>query len=213
MNGHNKHNEYCTHPLHASELSSSPFTQFERWFHLASKLGSNNSFDIEAFSLSTVDTQSQPHSRIVLLKQFSEKGLVFFTNYDSKKGQDLAKNPSACALFWWSSTVQQIRIEGKITKIHSQESDDYFYQRPKESQIAACISPQSQPIQSRGDLIEKYNALLNDSSQSITRPAHWGGYQLQPHRFEFWQGGQHRLHDPFEYYLKNNQWVHQRLAP
>jgi pyridoxamine 5'-phosphate oxidase len=165
-------------------------------------------------TLATVDERGRPAARIVLLKEVDDRGFVFFTNYDSRKGKDLAAHPFAALVVFWEPLHRQIRIEGAIEQVTPAESDAYFAVRPRGSQIGAIASPQSQPIASRGAL----EHLVHDVEEAIgtgtpVRPAHWGGYRLVPDMVELWQGQPSRLHDRVRYRRDSEHWLRDRLAP
>lgn len=167
-----------------------------------------------AMSLSTVDADGQPSSRMVLLRAFDERGLVFFTSYLSRKGADLARNPKAALLFWWGELERQARVEGTIEQISEEESDAYFGSRPHDHQLSAWASEQSELLESREALERRmadYQARFE--GESVPRPHSWGGYRLQPQRIELWQGRKNRLHDRFEFIKDGAQWRVQRLSP
>jgi len=165
-------------------------------------------------SLATATSDGKPSLRIVLLKGFDAKGLVFYTNYKSRKGEELAVNPWAAATIWWSSQQRQIRVEGRVDKISAAESDDYFSSRPRGSNIGAMASQQSQVIDSYDTLCRQFARIESDlKDKTLVRPSHWGGYRLQPEMFEFWQGQPDRLHDRIRYRLTDAKWLMERLAP
>lgn len=187
----------------------SPFQQFSKWFEDAVNAKIN---EPNAMVLSTVSAQGHPSSRVVLLKDFNEDGFVFFTNYKSRKGKEISENPHACLNFWWGALERQIRIEGMIEKIPERESDEYFYSRPIGSQAGAVASPQSEIIESREWLEQKF--IKTQLVGNIKRPDHWGGYLLNPSSMEFWQGRTNRLHDRLLYLQQENlSWEILRLAP
>lgn len=201
--------KYGKFELLESGMAGTPFEQFTQWFAQALEAGVA---EPNAMTLATVGPDQAPSARIVLLKGFDENGFVFYTNYESRKGRDLAAHPQAALLFFWQPLERQVRIEGRIEKTTAEESDAYFRSRPLGSRIGAWVSPQSQPI-SREALEARYaelTALLGDDPQ---RPPHWGGYRVVPHRVEFWQGRPSRLHDRLAYELQGDAWVLQRLAP
>lgn len=198
--------------LKRSQLNDNPFEQFSQWMDAALQHIPN---DPTAMHLSTVDASGQPHSRVVLLKQFDSKGLVFYTHYDSDKGSEMAANTRVAALFFWPEMERQIRVEGAVEKIPAAESAAYFHSRPRDSQLAAFISKQSSPVSSRDELELRLQAAQTAyADQEVPHPPHWGGYRIVPQRFEFWQGRPSRLHDRFRYdRLNEHNWSITRLAP
>lgn len=209
----NLRQNYTKHEFSETESLASPFKQFEAWFSEASKSGL---IEPNAMSVSTATPEGKPSSRMVLLKGFSETdGFVFYTNYLSRKGSELAANPQASLLFWWPTLERQVRIEGIIGKTPEAVSDAYFKSRPTGSQLGAVASPQSKVIASREELEEHYKALEKEFPYGdITRPENWGGYMLVPNYFEFWQGRASRLHDRIIYTQQSNgSWERSRLAP
>ena len=202
---------YSSISLIKKELEQNPFIQFRKWFEDA-----KNAKIIEpnAMCLATVGKNGQPSSRMLLLKSFDLNGFVFFTNYESKKGLEIKENPLGSVLFYWDLLEREIRIEGKISKISTQDSDDYFDSRPFGSKIGALISKQSTVINNDDFLKkEKEKNILDFENKKITRPKNWGGYILIPNLFEFWQGQPDRIHDRFQYKLENNNWLIERLSP
>ena len=211
MDIQNIRKEYKLLELNEADIDRHPLKQFAFWFGDALK--SDNHYP-NAMVLSTVSPDCRPSSRIVLLKGFSEKGFEFFTNYQSKKADHLEQHKYASLLFFWPQLERQVRIEGHAEKLTINESEEYFKQRPLESQLSAWASPQSSIIGNRGDLITLYQKHeLMFAGTSPKRPTHWGGYRLVPDLFEFWQGREHRLHDRIEYFKDNEGWKFRRLAP
>jgi pyridoxamine 5'-phosphate oxidase len=204
-------NEYKYQQLTENNVNHNPFLQLKSWMDeaIASQV-----YEPTAMNMATAGGDGRPSSRIVLLKELSEEGLVFFTNYESKKGKDLFQNPYAAILFFWPELERQTRVEGKVEKISAKESDIYFKSRPTGSQIGANISPQSQVIPSR-ELLEKKQTEFAKKfdGKEIPRPPHWGGYILVPDKFEFWQGRESRLHDRLQFNLAGGEWKLERLAP
>jgi len=203
---------YSRAGLQREDLAPSPFDQFDTWFQQAveARLPEPN-----AMILATANGAGKVFTRTVLLKAFDERGFVFYTNYESRKGQDLANNPWAACVFWWEDIERQIRIEGHIEKTSPQQSDAYFFSRPQPFQLAAIASKQSTIITDRQSLESNYQKIKEKYlDELITRPPNWGGCRLIPNTLEFWQGGADRLHDRFEY-RKNAQgeWQINRLSP
>ncbi|MFL5753296.1 MAG: pyridoxamine 5'-phosphate oxidase [Bacteroidia bacterium] len=196
--------------LDEHEVSENPVIQFELWFKEAIKANAN---EPNAMVLSTA-SHNKPSARVVLLREYGDKGFSFFTNYNSRKGKDLSENPFACLTFFWPELERQIRIEG-IAEVNTKEaSDNYFNSRPRNSRIGAWSSPQSKVIRNREEL-EKLVSDFNKKypGENVPRPEHWGGYILKPTYFEFWQGRPSRLHDRICYTLENGKWKIERLAP
>ncbi len=203
-------NHYQRDALDWSNLPSHPFTAFEQWMQtaIAAKL-----YEPTAMTLATVDNNHQPHARIVLLKGM-DSGFVFYTNYDSPKGQEIAQNPKAACTFFWPELERQVRIEGVLAKVSDSLSDTYFSSRPKDSQLAACASAQGKVIADRAELESNFDKIAQQfANKTITRPANWGGYRLTPTRFEFWQGRPNRLHDRLVFRLVHDAWQQERLSP
>jgi pyridoxamine 5'-phosphate oxidase len=164
--------------------------------------------------VATADSEGRPSSRIVLIKQYDERGFTWYTNYESQKGRQLAHNPHAALLFFWPELERQVRIEGRVQRTSSEDSDTYYYSRPVKSQLAAIASRQSQPIASRDEMEANYAAVEAASGGKPQRPAHWGGYRLAPERVEFWQGRQSRFHDRIVYTLQaDGSWRKERIQP
>ena len=204
--------EYLKAGLRRQQLNSDPILQFEAWMQQA--IDSELS-DPTAMTLATINDQGQPSQRIVLLKQADDKGFVFFTNKGSHKGQAIAQNPNVSLHFPWYPLERQIKIIGKAELLGEDEVAAYFASRPKESQLAAWASEQSRVIPSRDHLLKQYQGLQDKyANDDIPLPTFWGGYRVTPSQIEFWQGGEHRLHDRFEYTRQDdNRWLIQRLAP
>lgn len=193
-----------------TSLASDPFEQFTLWFNDALKAGVP---EANAMTLATTTLAGRPSARIVLLKGFDAQGFVFYTNYLSRKGHELAENPCASLLFFWPALERQVRIEGAIEKVSPAESDEYFHSRPLGSRIGAWVSPQSQPI-TRAELEARTAELTESLGGEPPRPEHWGGYRLAPDRVEFWQGRPSRLHDRLVFQRDAGQaWSRVRLAP
>jgi len=204
--------EYDRNKIEKSGMPDNPMEFFSEWLRQALQSGIT---DPTAMTLSTVDSYGQPSSRIVLLKKADKDGLVFYTNYLSKKSRDLKTNNKLAAHFFWPELERQVRIIGTIRTLDPEDSDSYFKSRPYESKIAAWASPQSEEIPDREYLekeFEKYCKIYPDPD-AIPRPENWGGYAILPSRIEFWQGGSKRLHDRIEYTLSENGWRSLRLAP
>ncbi|MBC7423203.1 MAG: pyridoxamine 5'-phosphate oxidase [Ferruginibacter sp.] len=204
--------EYKLKTLNETGAETNAITQFDKWWQEA--LNSNID-EVNAMTVATATTDGKPSARIVLLKGFDENGFVFFTNYNSHKGKELALNPNACVVFYWKELERQVRIEGAIEKTSSNESDTYFLSRPAGSQIGAWSSPQSSVIADRGVIEESEKMYTGQfENEPMKRPQHWGGYRLKPQLIEFWQGRPSRLHDRLQYTLQaNNSWKIERLAP
>jgi len=204
-------NDYARGSLDEHHVDADPIRQFQLWFQQAldAQVPEPN-----AMTLATVDEQGQPSARIVLVKGADERGFVFFTNYESRKGHDLATNPRASLLFYWIELERQVRIEGKVEKTSAHESDAYFTSRPLGSRIGAWASEQSREIAGRTLLEEREKAFTERFGDNPPRPPHWGGYRLVPARIEFWQGRPSRLHDRI-LYVRNADasWQVSRLAP
>ena len=167
-----------------------------------------------ALNLSSVSPEGQPSSRMVLLKRLSDEGLVFFTDYDGKKGQEIINNNKAAINFWWAKTNKQIRIEGVCTKVSNKESDDYFHSRPRGSQISALTSKQSETLESYEDLLEKAKQIESDNEgKDIKRPDRWGGFVLKPNLFEFWTNQENRLHKRELFTLNEKGWKKSLISP
>jgi pyridoxamine 5'-phosphate oxidase len=201
--------DYEKNQLSENQVDRNPFRQFEIWFE---EIRNSTTEEPYAFTLATCTREGKPSARILLLRKMTEhEGFIFFTNYLSRKGNEIEENPYGAMLFYWHELERQVRIEGKIQKLDAKYSDEYFSSRPRLSQISACVSPQSKKIPHREFLeneVKKYELI-----QELKRPDFWGGYQLIPEYFEFWQGRKSRLHDRIIYEWIDNQWRISRLAP
>ncbi len=203
--------EYGRHKLVVKEMNDQPLLQFKKWFKEAETAGVN---EPNTMTLATVDSQGQPTIRVVLLKEITDQGLIFYSNFNSRKGKELALHPKAAINFYWQAVERQVRLDGSISKIPDSKSDAYFKTRPRGSQLGAWVSAQSETIPSRKyleDELERYTERF--ANQEIPRPPHWGGYLLTPTSVEFWQGGKNRLHDRILYSAREERWVRSRLAP
>jgi len=188
-----------------------PLTLFTVWLEDAVRVGEP---EPNAMALATVDGSGQPHVRFVLLKDATAAGFVFFSNYESRKGKDLAAEPRASLAFWWPRVERQVRVDGAVSRVPAEVSDDYFSSRPHGSQVGAWASRQGEPVASRQVLEDAYSAAAaRYAGASVPRPPYWGGYVLSPERYEFWQGREDRLHDRFEYQLEAGAWRSRRLSP
>lgn len=204
--------EYTQHGLSESEVAADPFAQFRAWFDhaLAAQLPEPN-----AMTLATATPDGKPSARVVLLKGFDQRGFVFYTNYQSRKGNEIEGSRWAALVFFWPELERQVRVEGRVERVSPQESDDYFASRPAGSRLGAWVSPQSQVISGRDVLEQRLSAFTSQfEDQDIPRPQHWGGYRVVPTAIEFWQGRPNRLHDRLRYRLNDDQrWILERLAP
>lgn len=204
--------EYLLGGLRRDHLNDNPFIQFKSWLEQAVASGIP---DPTALVLATVDADGQPDQRIVLLKHLDDQGFVFYTNYNSKKARDIISNPKVSLHFPWHMMERQVRVNGTASRLSAAESLKYFVSRPRDSQIAAWASQQSQRISSRQFLLEQFQRMKEKFADGkVPLPDFWGGYRVVPHRFEFWQGGGSRLHDRFEYVSRSTgDWDIGRLAP
>ena len=202
--------DYHKQSLDEKDACTLPQDQFKKWFDEAVDA---KVIEVNAMTLATADNKGLPSARIVLLKGLEEKGLVFYTNYDSKKGSDLSQNPNVALVFFWRELERQVRVRGLVEKLSEKESDEYFNSRPFESKIGAMASPQSKIIK-KEDLETGFNNLLKKYiKQEVVRPENWGGYVVKPVEWEFWQGRPGRLHDRLRYSLIDSIWKMERLAP
>ncbi len=203
--------EYAAGGLAEADLADDPMTMFRRWMHDAVASGIH---EPNAFVLATTAADGTPASRIVLLKGLDERGFVFFTNYASRKGEELSANPGVALLFPWHSLERQVRVEGAATRLDDAENDAYFASRPRAAQLGAWASPQSQVVAGRDELDRRYEeATARFGEGAVPRPPHWGGYCVAPERVEFWQGRIGRMHDRLRYRREGADWLTERLAP
>ena len=203
--------EYSHHSLNESDVDLNPFVQFNTWFHeaLDAELPDPN-----AMVLATSTQEGKPSARVVLLKEYNERGFVFYTNYEGRKSVELIQNPRAALLFFWGELERQVRIEGMVEKTSREESEEYFKTRPVDSRLGAWASHQSSVIPSRSDLEQKVADLKKlYAGQEIPLPPYWGGFRVKPDAFEFWQGRASRLHDRIRYSLDGGVWSIERLSP
>lgn len=202
--------DYMLQSFSEKDAASNPIEQFTNWWNEALK---SNIDEVNAMTLATATKEGMPNARIVLLKGYDEKGFVFFTNYLSDKGKELAQNPNACLVFFWKELERQIRIEGTVEKVSVEESDEYFNSRPLGSKIGAWASHQSAIIKYREVIEQNVTRYSEIFGEVVPRPDHWGGYRVKPKAIEFWQGRSSRLHDRLQYTLENENWKIERLAP
>ena len=203
--------EYTLSTLDKRNTTSDPLDQFRLWFDQALKAGIE---EPNAMTLATVSRDHKPSARIVLLKDIEQGGFVFYTNFNSRKGIQLQLNPSVALVFFWPALERQVRIEGHVARIDDYKASIYFRERPRESQVSAIISPQSQPVPSRKYLEQLRDYFITSNpDEQLQRPANWGGYIVLPQRIEFWQGRYSRLHDRIQYLLVDGKWQKERLAP
>ena len=204
--------EYDRERLDESDTPADPLNLFCTWMEEATRSGTP---DPTAMTLSTVDKNASPSSRIVLLKKIGKEGLVFFTNFQSRKAREIQENARVAAHFYWPQLERQVKISGTADILEDSLSDDYFKSRPFESKISALASPQSKEVQDREFLEREFRKYLEkyQESREVPRPEHWRGFAIKPQRMEFWQGGLHRLHDRIEYTRKEQEWHKVRLAP
>ena len=204
--------EYRRGTLQEADANPDPILMFGEWLEVAMESGLR---EPNAMTLATSTPAGRPSARVVLLKSFDSQGFVFFTNYESRKGRELAENPYAALVFWWGELERQVRIEGRVSKVSAAESDAYYHSRPPGARLGAWVSAQSSVIAGRSVLEERLAELTAQyEGQEPERPPFWGGYRLEPHSIEFWQGGVHRLHDRLFYTrAAEGAWTLARLSP
>lgn len=202
--------EYTKGALEPKNMGDNPLVEFRGWFQQALDA---QVLEPNAMVLSTVGASNRPSNRVVLLKEITAEGIVFFTNYQSRKGKEIANNPFVSAVFFWPELERQVRVEGEVRQVSEADSDAYFYSRPRISQAGAVVSEQSSVIADRTVLDEKMAVLMADESIKIERPKHWGGYEIVVDGMEFWQGRPGRVHDRARYQKVDGAWVKSRLSP
>ncbi len=208
----NMGSQYTLSHLEETDLNSNPIEQFDEWMKEAIK---SQAPEPTGMTLATSDKHGVVRTRTVLLKFYDDNGFVFFSNYESAKGQAIADNPNVSLNFWWPSFERQVIIQGQARKLDAKHSDEYFAKRPKESNIAAIVSKQSHPLGHKQSLIDDYDKMIDESKtlSQVKRPPNWGGYVVTPVEIEFWQGGAHRLHDRLRFYKTVSGWDINRLYP
>jgi pyridoxamine 5'-phosphate oxidase len=204
-----KRREYSVDKLHKDQLDPNPVVELKKWLRKAAK---SNIKDSNAMVLSTSNCENGISSRVVLLKEVTDEGLVFFTNYGSKKALEIEQNNQVGVTFYWAELEKQVRIQGIAIKLDEASNNNYFRTRDYKSQIASIISPQSSEIESRHILVQRFKEIMY-RNEPLSRPENWGGYIIEPTVFEFWQGRKYRLNDRLEYFLENGIWKIRRLAP
>lgn len=202
--------EYEAAGLDPADMAGDPFREFEDWFAGAVAVDLH---EPSAFVLSTVDEEGAPSARAVLMKDFSEEGLVLYTSMTSRKSRELRGNPKAAATFVWTQLHRQVRFEGTVMEVPGPEADAYFATRPRGAQIAAHASPQSELVSDRDELESRFERISAEFDDEVPRPQHWGGWRLVPSVVEFWQGRPNRFHDRIRYVREGDEWTKERLAP
>jgi len=203
--------DFAKQTLDKKDVNTNPVLQFEKWFKEAVEAKVN---EPNAMTVATATADGKPSARILLLRNFDENGFVFYTNYTSRKGEEILKNPYASLLFFWPELERQVRVEGKLTKQSAEESDKYFQTRPRASKLGAWTSEQSRVIANRQALDDEYEKISQKyPGENVPRPIYWGGYILEPTSIEFWQGRPSRLHDRLLYTKEKGSWKIERLAP
>jgi pyridoxamine 5'-phosphate oxidase len=207
----NLRKEYISTGLDKADVDHDPVVQFHVWFQDAIDAGLH---EPNAMILATATGEGKPSARTVLLKGYDERGFVFYTNYEGRKAGELETNPECALLFYWGELERQVRVEGTVSRISEQESDEYFASRPRESRLGAWASQQSRPVEDRSVLEERIKALETEyERREIPRPPFWGGYRVEPEEIEFWQGRESRLHDRLVYRREDGAWRIERLQP
>ena len=202
--------EYTKYDFDKSRALDNPFQQFSEWFEFAEK---NAIFEPNAMHISTVDETGAPKNRVVLLKSFNHDGFVFFSNYNSAKGKEIKRNPNVALTFFWPNIERQVRVEGSAQHTSKEVSDAYFKTRPRDSQLSAWASDQSEEVSDRAELDRRLDLFKNKFPTNVPRPDHWGGFEVKPNRFEFWQGRENRYHDRIIYEKKRDDWHIFRISP
>jgi len=205
---------YTQGGLHEDDAAADPFAQFERWFAEARETNTGEWFEVNAFTLCTVTADGKPSARVMLLKDVSPQGFTFYTNFASRKGEEIDGNPNVAMVFYWPRLERQVRVEGAVTKIDRKTAEAYFLSRPKGNQLGAVVSRQSKVIPNRDVLEQELTQLWQQYADTeVPMPKQWGGYLVQPTSIEFWQGRESRLHDRLEYVKQDSGWKLQRLSP
>jgi pyridoxamine 5'-phosphate oxidase len=204
--------EYIRGGLRETDVASDPIEQFRKWFEEALAAGLH---EPNAMTLATASSGGRPSARVVLLKGFDERGFVFYTNYEGRKGRELEENPHCALVFYWGELERQVRIEGFVGRVFGEESDAYYRSRPRGSRLGAWVSEQSRPVEDRVNLEERLRELEDEyEGREVPRPPFWGGYRVQPEAIEFWQGRENRLHDRLLYRCSGGGgWTMERLQP